>query len=232
MKEMLYEGKAKKIFATDKANEVVIYYKDDATAFNGIKKGSITNKGILNNKITNFLFDLLGKNGIKHHIIKVLSDREVLVKKVQIIPIEVVVRNIVAGSLSKNLGLTEGEKLKMPIVELYYKNDDVGDPAINYYHAKAMNLATQEQIDIMETNALKINQILSEYLLTKNLILVDFKLEFGLYEGEIILADEITPDTCRLWDKTSLEKLDKDRFRRDLGKIEEAYLEVLHRITN
>ena len=229
MGEMLYEGKAKKIFKTDKENEVIVYYKDDATAFNGLKKGTIINKGIMNNKITNFFFDLLGKQGIPHHIIKELSDREVLVKKVQIIPIEVVTRNIVAGSLSKNLGIPEGEKLASTVVELYYKNDEVGDPPINYYHAKAMKLATQEQIDTMEKYALKINEILSAYLAERGILLVDFKLEFGLYEGQVILADEITPDTCRLWDSKTMEKMDKDRFRRDLGNVEEAYQEVLKR---
>ncbi|WP_019880491.1 phosphoribosylaminoimidazolesuccinocarboxamide synthase [Succinispira mobilis] len=230
MGEMLYEGKAKKIFKTDKENEVIVYYKDDATAFNGLKKGTIINKGIMNNKITNFFFDLLGKQGIPHHIIKELSDREVLVKKVQIIPIEVVTRNIVAGSLSKNLGIPEGEKLASTVVELYYKNDEVGDPPINYYHAKAMKLATQEQIDTMEKYALKINEILSAYLAERGILLVDFKLEFGLYEGQVILADEITPDTCRLWDSKTMEKMDKDRFRRDLGNVEEAYQEVLKRL--
>lgn len=230
MGEMLYEGKAKKIFKTDKENEVIVYYKDDATAFNGLKKGTIINKGIMNNKITNFFFDLLGKQGIPHHIIKELSDREVLVKKVQIIPIEVVTRNIVAGSLSKNLGIPEGEKLASTVVELYYKNDEVGDPPINYYHAKAMKLATQEQIDTMEKYALKINEILSSYLAERGILLVDFKLEFGLYEGQVILADEITPDTCRLWDSKTMEKMDKDRFRRDLGNVEEAYQEVLKRL--
>ena len=230
MGEMLYEGKAKKIFKTDKENEVIVYYKDDATAFNGFKKGTIINKGIMNNKITNFFFDLLGKQGIPHHIIKELSDREVLVKKVQIIPIEVVTRNIVAGSLSKNLGIPEGEKLASTVVELYYKNDEVGDPPINYYHAKAMKLATQEQIDTMEKYALKINEILSSYLAERGILLVDFKLEFGLYEGQVILADEITPDTCRLWDSKTMEKMDKDRFRRDLGNVEEAYQEVLKRL--
>lgn len=230
MGEMLYEGKAKKIFTTDKENEVIVYYKDDATAFNGLKKGTIINKGIMNNKITNFFFDLLGKQGIPHHIIKELSDREVLVKKVQIIPIEVVTRNIVAGSLSKNLGIPEGEKLASTVVELYYKNDEVGDPPINYYHAKAMKLATQEQIDTMEKYALKINEILSAYLAERGILLVDFKLEFGLYEGQVILADEITPDTCRLWDSKTMEKMDKDRFRRDLGNVEEAYQEVLKRL--
>ena len=230
MGEMLYEGKAKKIFKTDKENEVIVYYKDDATAFNGLKKGTIINKGIMNNKITNFFFDLLGKQGIPHHIIKELSDREVLVKKVQIIPIEVVTRNIVAGSLSKNLGIPEGEKLASTVVELYYKNDEVGDPPINYYHAKAMKFATQEQIDTMEKYALKINEILSSYLAERGILLVDFKLEFGLYEGQVILADEITPDTCRLWDSKTMEKMDKDRFRRDLGNVEEAYQEVLKRL--
>ncbi len=228
---MLYEGKAKKLFATENQNELLVYYKDDATAGNGAKKGTIVNKGILNNKITNFLFLLLEKHGIPTHQIRVVSDREVLVKKVDIIPIEVVTRNVVAGSLAQKLLLTEGEQLPETVVELYYKNDTAGDPPINYYHARALKLATPEQIATMESYALKINDILKAFFLEKGLILVDFKLEFGLYENQVILADEITPDTCRLWDSVTMEKMDKDRFRRDLGNIEGAYLEVCKRIT-
>lgn len=228
--KMLYEGKAKKIYATADPREVIVYYKDDATAFNGEKKGTIVNKGSMNNKITNFFFELLAKEGIPTHQIKVLNEREVLVKKVDIIPVEVVTRNIVAGSLSKKLLIPEGERLACPVVELYYKNDEAGDPPINYYHVQAMQLATQAQIDQMEAYALKINEILQAYLLEKGIILVDFKLEFGLYEGQVILADEITPDTCRLWDSKTKEKMDKDRFRRDLGNVEEAYQEVIRRL--
>lgn len=228
--KMLYEGKAKKIYATADPREVIVYYKDDATAFNGEKKGTIVNKGSMNNKITNFFFELLAKEGIPTHQIKVLNEREVLVKKVDIIPVEVVTRNIVAGSLSKKLLIPEGERLACPVVELYYKNDEAGDPPINYYHVQAMQLATQAQIDQMEAYALKINEILQAYLLEKGILLVDFKLEFGLYEGQVILADEITPDTCRLWDSKTKEKMDKDRFRRDLGNVEEAYQEVIRRL--
>lgn len=231
MSEMLYEGKAKKIFATEKPDEVVIYYKDDATALNGLKKGTIVNKGIINNKLTEFFFYLLEKNGIKTHLVKRLSDRELLCKKVQIIPIEVVTRNVAAGSLAKKLGLEEGSKLSTTIVELYYKSDELDDPMINHYHIKALGLATDEQVATLEKTALKINDILSEYLLTKNIKLIDFKLEFGVYNGQVILADEITPDTCRLWDTETNSKLDKDRFRRDMGDVEGAYNEVLLRLT-
>lgn len=229
---LLYEGKAKQLFATANPTEVLVYYKDDATAGNGAKKGTIVNKGILNNKITGFLFEMLESSNIPTHHIRLLNEREALVKKVEIIPIEVVTRNIVAGSLSNKLLIPEGEKLACPIVELYYKNDAAGDPPINYYHAKALNLATREQIDTMESYALRINEILSAFFAEKNLILVDFKLEFGIYNNEVILADEITPDTCRLWDSVTLEKMDKDRFRRDLGGVEDAYIEVCRRITN
>lgn len=229
-KEMLYEGKAKKLFATENPKELLVYFKDDATAGNGAKKGTIVDKGIMNNKITDFFLNLLAQKGIPTHQIKLLSDREVLVKKVQIIPIEVVTRNIVAGGLANRMLIAEGTKLACPIVELYYKNDEAGDPMINHYHIKALNLATAEQVQQLEAYALQINEILSEFLLSKNLILVDFKLEFGIYDGQVILADEITPDTCRLWDATTMEKLDKDRFRRDLGGVEEAYQEVVRRV--
>ncbi len=229
--EMLYEGKAKKIFKTEKADEVLVYYKDDATALNGLKKGTIMNKGILNNRITTFFFDLLGKEGIPHHLIKRVSDREMLVKKVEIILVEVVTRNVAAGSLAKRLGLPEGTPLATPVVEFYYKSDALGDPMINDFHIKAINLATDAEVAKLKEYALKINDILVKYLATKNIQLIDFKLEFGRYNGEVILADEITPDTCRFWDATTHEKLDKDRFRRDMGNVEEAYREVLHRLT-
>ena len=231
MPEMIYEGKAKKIYKTDKADEIVVYYKDDATAFNGLKKGTIENKGIINNKLTEFLFDFLEKNGIKTHLVKRLSDRELLCKKVAIIPVEVVTRNIAAGGLAKRLGLEEGSELGETVIELYYKNDELNDPMINHYHIRAMKLADDGQIAELERQALKINKILSAFFLTKDIKLIDFKLEFGLYKGEVILADEITPDTCRLWDTRTGEKLDKDRFRRDLGNVEGAYNEVLYRIT-
>ena len=229
--EMLYEGKAKKLFQTEKANEVLVYYKDDATALNGLKKGTIINKGVLNNRITAFFFDLLGKNAIPHHMIKRVSDREMLVKKVDIILVEVVTRNVAAGSLAKRLGLPEGTKLSTPVVEFYYKSDELGDPMINDFHIQAIKLATDAEVAKLKEYALKINDILIKHLATKNIELIDFKLEFGRYNGEVILADEITPDTCRLWDATTHEKLDKDRFRRDMGNVEEAYQEVLHRLT-
>lgn len=231
MSEMIYEGKAKKIFTTDNPDEIIVYYKDDATAFNGLKKGTIQDKGIINNKLTEFFFKILEENGIKTHLIKRISARELLCKKVAIIHIEVVTRNIAAGSLAKKIGVEEGTPLSLPIIELYYKNDELSDPMINHYYVREMKLATDKQLAQMEETALKINKILSDYLLSKQIILVDFKLEFGLYKGEVILADEITPDTSRLWDKNSNEKLDKDRFRRDLGGVEGAYNEVLYRLT-
>ncbi|VBB05840.1 saicar synthetase signature 2 [Lucifera butyrica] len=229
--EPIYEGKAKKIFTTQNPDELLVYFKDDATAFNGVKKGTIVNKGMLNNKISTFFFDLLGKNGIPHHFIRMLNDREMLVKKLDILMVEVVVRNIAAGSLAKRIGWEEGRKLPCTVVEMYYKNDELGDPLINAYHIKALNLATDEQIRIMETYALKINDILTDYLKNKKLALIDFKLEFGIHKGEVLLGDEISPDTCRFWDTETGEKLDKDRFRRDLGDVEDAYEEVLFRLT-
>lgn len=232
MAEMLYEGKAKKVFATENPNEVVIYYKDDATAFNGLKKGTIMDKGIMNNTITTFFFDLLGKNGIPHHQIKKLSDRESLCKKVHIIPLEVVTRNIAAGSLAKKMGVEEGYVLKKPIIEFCYKNDDLGDPMINDDYAEAFGIATDAQVQEIKALTLKINDILKKFLAERKIRLVDFKMEFGTdADGKVILADEITPDTARLWDWDTNEKLDKDRFRRDLGNVEEAYHEVIRRLT-
>lgn len=230
-KEMLYEGKAKQIFATDNQDEVLVYYKDDATAGNGAKKGTILNKGIMNNKISSFFFKLLKENGVESHFIDMPSEREMLVKSLEIIQVEVVTRNIAAGSLAKRLGWAEGTKLPNTVVELYYKNDDLGDPIINDFHVAALNLATPEQVAEMESIALKVNEVLTQYLKTKDIELIDFKLEFGLHKGMVLLGDEISPDTCRFWDSKTGEKLDKDRFRRDLGNIEDAYKEVLHRLT-
>ncbi len=228
--KLLYEGKAKQIYSTDNDQEFLMKYKDDATAFDGTKKGVITNKGIVNNRVSNLLFKLLEQEGIETHLIKQIDDRNVLVKSLQIIPVEVVTRNVVAGSLANRVGKEEGYPLASPILELYYKNDDLHDPMINEFHARALGWATQEQLDAMQNQALKINQVLTKFFDSIGIILVDFKLEFGVYKGRVILGDEISPDTCRLWDKESLEKLDKDRFRRDLGKEEEAYQEVVRRI--
>lgn len=230
-KQPMYEGKAKQVFATENPDELLVYFKDDATAFNGEKRGTIQSKGVLNNKISIFFFNLLGEKGIPHHFIKMLSEREMLVKKLDILPVEVVVRNIAAGSLAKRIGWEEGRKLPSTVVELYYKNDELGDPLINDYHIKAMGLATAEQVETMETYALKINEILSAFLKDKKIELIDFKLEFGVHKGEVLLGDEISPDTCRFWDTETKQKLDKDRFRRDLGNVEEAYQEVLRRLT-
>lgn len=231
MTKPMYEGKAKQVFATENPDELLVYFKDDATAFNGEKRGTIGNKGVLNNKISTFFFNLLGEKGIPHHFIKMLSEREMLVKKLDILPVEVVVRNIAAGSLAKRIGWEEGRKLPSTVIELYYKNDALGDPLINDYHIKALGLATPEQVETMETYALKINEILSAFLREKKLELIDFKLEFGVHKGEVLLGDEISPDTCRFWDSETGQKLDKDRFRRDLGDVEAAYQEVLRRIT-
>ncbi len=229
-KELLYEGKAKKVYATDDSNIVLVSYKDDATAFNGLKRGTIEGKGIINNKVSNFLMKMLEGRGIETHVIEQINDRETYVKKVAIVPIEVIVRNIAAGSLSKRLGLPEGTKLRSAVLEYCYKNDELGDPMINDYHALALNLATREELDTIAAMSFKINQILSEYLLPLNIELIDFKLEFGRYQGRIILADEISPDTCRFWDTATHAKLDKDRFRRDLGDVEEAYQEISKRL--
>lgn len=229
--EQVYEGKAKKVFKTDNPDEFLVYYKDDATAFNGDKKGTIMNKGIMNNKIASFFFRLLEKNGVPNHFVEMPSDREMLVKSLQIIPLEVVVRNVAAGSLAKRLGWEEGKEMPTPVVELYYKNDALGDPLVNYYHIKALGIATQEQVDCLEAIALKTNEVLKAHLADKKIKLIDFKLEFGLHKGEVLLGDEISPDTCRFWDSETNEKLDKDRFRRDLGNVEDAYKEVLRRLT-
>ena len=228
--EQLYEGKAKKVFATDDPNVVLVDYKDDATAFNGLKKGTIMGKGVINNRVTNFLMKMLEKNGIPTHYIEEISDRETLVKKVHIVPLEVIVRNIAAGSLSKRLGLPEGTKLKQTVLEYCYKDDELGDPMVNDYHIAAMELATKEEMEQISTMALKINDLLTAYLKDLGIELIDFTLEFGRFNGEIVLADEISPDTCRFWDSKTGEKLDKDRFRRDLGHVEDAYQEILHRL--
>ena len=229
--EQLYEGKAKKVFATDDANLVIVDYKDDATAGDGAKKGTIRGKGVVNNRLSNNLMKMLEGKGVPTHFVEELSDRETLVKKVQIVPLEVIVRNVAAGSFTKRLGVPEGTVLKCPTLEFSYKNDEYHDPLINHYHALALGLATQEEIDTISEYAFKVNEILSAYLLNFNIRLIDFKLEFGrLPDGTIVLADEISPDTCRFWDVETHEKLDKDRFRRDLGGVEDAYQEVMRRI--
>ncbi|MBR3107797.1 MAG: phosphoribosylaminoimidazolesuccinocarboxamide synthase [Clostridia bacterium] len=227
----MYEGKAKKVFATDDPDYCIVSYKDDATAFNGLKKGTIIGKGVINNRVTNHLMRLLEKNGVPTHYVEELNDRETLVKKVSIVPLEVIVRNIAAGSLSKRLGLPEGVKMKRTVLEYCYKNDDLGDPMVNEYHILAMEWATKEELDLIASYSLKVNQVLSEYLRGANIELIDFKLEFGkTRDGQIVLADEISPDTCRFWDSTTHEKLDKDRFRRDLGGVEDAYQEIMRRL--
>lgn len=230
-KEMLYEGKAKKVYKTDDENLYIVDYKDDATAFNGLKKGQITGKGVVNNKMSNYLMKLMEKKGIPTHFVEELSERETLVKKVTIVPLEVIIRNVAAGSFSKRLGVEEGTPLKTIVLEYSYKDDDLGDPLINDYHALALGLVTREDLDKIAGMAFKINEVMIEYFASINIELVDFKIEFGRTpSGEIILADEISPDTCRLWDATTHEKLDKDRFRRDLGNVEEAYEEVFNRL--
>ena len=230
-KEQLYEGKAKKVFATDDANLVIVDYKDDATAFNGEKKGTITGKGVINNVMSNHMFQLLEQQGVPTHFVEQLSDRETVVKKVSIVPLEVIVRNISAGSFAKRYGVKEGIVFDEPTFELSYKNDDLGDPLMNDYHAIALKLATREEIELIKSMTFKINEVMKQYFDTLNVTLVDFKLEFGkTADGTIVLADEISPDTCRLWDKTTGEKLDKDRFRRDMGGVEEAYQEIMKRV--
>ena len=230
-KEQLYEGKAKKVFATEDPELCIVSYKDDATAFNGAKKGTIVGKGIVNNRVSNKLMKMLEANGIPTHLVEELNDRETLVKKVTIVPLEVIVRNIAAGSLAKRLGLEEGTEMKRPVIEYCYKCDALDDPMVNEYHILAMEYATKEELDTIAGYALRINELLKEYMKKINVILVDFKLEFGrLPDGTIILADEISPDTCRFWEATTHEKLDKDRFRRDLGGVEAAYEEMFERI--
>ncbi len=230
-KEQLYEGKAKKVFATNDENLCIVSYKDDATAFNGLKKGTIAGKGAINNRMSNFLMKMLEEKGIPTHFVEELSDRETVVKKVSIVPLEVIARNIAAGSLAKRLGVEEGYPMKRTVLEFSYKNDDLGDPMVNDYHILAMEFATEEELETIKKMALDINAILREYLAADGIDLIDFKLEFGkTADGSIVLADEISPDTCRFWDSKTHEKLDKDRFRRDMGGVEDAYQEVFKRI--
>lgn len=228
--EQLYEGKAKKVYLTEDEDVLIVSYKDDATAFNGLKKGTIAGKGAINNRMTNHLLQTIQKKGVPTHFIEELNDRETAVKRVEIIPLEVIVRNFAAGSFSKRLGISEGQKLVEPTIEFSYKNDELGDPLINSYFARALDLATASEIETMKEYAFKVNDILKEEFLKAGLKLIDFKIEFGRFHGEVILADEISPDTCRLWDVESNEKMDKDRFRRDLGNVEEAYMDVAKRI--
>jgi len=230
MKNFIYEGKAKRIFKTEKEDEVLVYYKDDATAFNGEKKASIASKGILNNTISSIIFKMLKEKGIKTHFVEKISDREQICKKVDIIPLEVIVRNIAAGSMAKRYGVEEGTELKNTVLEISYKNDDLGDPLMNDYHAMALGIVTKEELDYIYDQASKVNKILTEFFLNQDIKLVDFKLEFGKLNGQILLADEVSPDTCRLWDLKTGEKLDKDRFRRELGDLVEGYTKVLERI--
>lgn len=231
MSELLYEGKAKQVYATEDPNVVMVHYKDDATAQNGLKKGTIVGKGVINNRMSNAMFQMLEEHGIPTHYVKELNDRDTLVKHVKIVPLEVIVRNIAAGSLSERLGVPEGTKMSSTVLEFCYKNDDLGDPIVNEYHIRAVGLASDKDVKTISEMALKINELLQERLKKAHMVLVDFKLEFGkLPDGTVILADEISPDTCRLWDDQTGEKLDKDRFRRDLGKTEEAYQEVMHRL--
>ena len=230
-KEQLYEGKAKKVFATEDPQLLIVQYKDDATAFNGLKKGTIVGKGIINNQMSNRLMAMLESEGVPTHFVQELSQRETLVKKVSIVPLEVIVRNIAAGSFSKRYGVEEGIVFDQPTIEFSYKNDELGDPLLNTKHALALKVATPEEIETIERYSLKINEVLKSCWLSCGVILVDFKLEFGrLADGTIVLADEISPDTCRLWDSKTHEKLDKDRFRRDLGGVEEAYAEIMKRL--
>jgi len=230
-KELLYEGKAKQVYATDDIDHVIIYYKDDATALNGLKKAQIDDKGILNNSITTTLFELMEKNGVKTHFEKKLSDRDQLAKKVQIIPLEVIVRNVAAGSMAKRYGIKEGMELATTVFELSYKNDELGDPLMNDYHAVAIGLTTFDELKKIYKIADKVNNILKAFFLERGIKLIDFKIELGRFHGEVLLADEISPDTCRFWDAKTNEKLDKDRFRRDLGDVKEAYVEILNRIS-
>ncbi|MDO4847367.1 MAG: phosphoribosylaminoimidazolesuccinocarboxamide synthase [Clostridiaceae bacterium] len=227
----LYEGKAKKVFATDDPNLVIVSYKDDATALDGLKKGTISGKGVINNRMSNFLMQILEQNGVKTHFVEELNDRDTVVRKVSIVPLEVIIRNISAGSFAKRFGVEEGIVFDEPTIEFSYKNDDLHDPLMNAYHAIALKLATKEEIDTIKSMAFKVNEVLKAYFLKLNVKLVDFKLEFGrLADGTIVLADEISPDTCRFWDAETNEKLDKDRFRRDMGGVEDAYNEMMRRV--
>ena len=232
-KEQLYEGKAKKVFKTDDSELLIVSYKDDATAFNGLKKGTISGKGVINNKMSNLLMKRLEKAGVPTHFVEELNDRETLVKKVTIVPLEVIIRNIAAGSFSKRYGVEEGFKFENPTIEFSYKNDELGDPLMNEYHAIAMKLCTKEEIETIKKYAFKVNEELKAFWNSCGITLVDFKLEFGkVSDGSIVLADEISPDTCRLWDSKTGEKLDKDRFRRELGGVEDAYAEVMKRLND
>ncbi len=228
--EQLYEGKAKRVYATNDPDLVIVDYKDDATAFNGEKKGTIAGKGVINNRMTNFMFKLLEQAGVPTHLVEEISDRETIVKKVSIVPLEVIVRNVAAGSFSKKLGIPEGTPLKQPTLEFSYKNDDLGDPFINDYYALGLGLATKEEIDTITKYAFAVNAFMVDFFKKMNIDLIDFKIEFGRFHDQIILADEISPDTCRFWDSTTHEKLDKDRFRRDMGGVEEAYQEIMKRL--
>ena len=228
---LLYEGKAKSVFETDNPDELLIYFKDDATAGNGAKHDIIEGKGIINNKISQFFFKQLKDRGIKSHFVEKIGEREMIVKRLDMIKLEVVMRNIVAGSLVKRLGLEEGTPLTVPVVEYYYKSDELGDPMLNRYHIMALDLAQIDELNQMEHISFSVNTILRDLLRAKNVDLIDFKLEFGRFDGEVILADEISPDNCRFWDVVTHEKLDKDRFRQDLGGVEEAYQEMLNRVT-
>lgn len=228
--EQLYEGKAKRVFATNDPDLVIVDYKDDATAFNGEKKGTIVGKGVINNRMTNFMFKQLEQAGIPTHLVEEISDRKTIVKKVSIVPLEVIVRNVAAGSFSKKLGIPEGTPLKQPTLEFSYKNDDLGDPFINDYYALGLGLATKEEIDTITKYAFAVNAFMVDFFKKMNIDLIDFKIEFGRFHDQIILADEISPDTCRFWDSTTHEKLDKDRFRRDMGGVEEAYQEIMKRL--
>lgn len=228
--EQIYEGKAKKVYATDDPKIVIVDYKDDATAFNGLKKGTIAGKGVVNNKVSNHFFRLLESHGIPTHFVEQLSDRETAVRRVEILPVEVIVRNRAAGSFSKRMGVAEGTELACPILEYSYKNDELGDPFINSYYIRALKIASDEEMEQVKNYSFQINDILKSYLDGFGIELIDFKLEFGRFDGKVILADEISPDTCRFWDKATGKKLDKDRFRRDLGDVEEAYREIISRL--
>lgn len=235
-KEQLYEGKAKKVYATENPDYVIVSYKDDATAFNGLKKGTIAGKGVINNKMSNMMMQMLEKKGVPTHFVEQIDDRNTVVKKVEIVPLEVIIRNVAAGSFSKKYGVVEGTALLNPTIEFSYKNDDLGDPLINTYHALALGLATKQEIDTITKMAFAVNEAMKEFFKSLNIDLIDFKLEFGRFKGQIVLADEISPDTCRFWeagtwDTTKHVSLDKDRFRRDLGGVEDAYREVFKRLT-
>jgi phosphoribosylaminoimidazole-succinocarboxamide synthase len=229
--EMFYEGKAKKLYSTSEPDLVIAYFKDDATAFNAKKRGTIEQKGVINNQMSELFFTLLERHGVQTHFVRRLNERDMLCKRLQIVPVETVVRNVVAGSMAKRLGLEEGANLPFPIVEYYYKSDPLDDPLILPEHALAFGWATQDELDQIKSLALRVNEVLSKFLDERGVLLVDFKLEFGRYHGRILLGDEICPDTCRFWDKVTRQKLDKDRFRRDLGGVEEAYQEMLRRVS-